>query len=158
MPKSKILVRDIMVKTVVSVLPETPLIKAAKMLALHNFDGMPVVDKENKLVGIITEYDFISKSSMIHIPTFQIILDNLKIFKKDKFKFENELKKISSFIVQDVMNCEPITLSPDDTLEKAIETFTNHHRVNPIPVVSDKLKVVGVISRFDILKPFHDMI
>lgn len=47
--QEKVSVKDIMTKRVVSVGPDTLLIEAAKILADRNFDGIPVVDKDNKL-------------------------------------------------------------------------------------------------------------
>ena len=75
-------VTDVMEKNVISVHPETPLIDAAKVLAEHKFDGVPVVDANNTLVGILTEYDLVSQGSAIHLPTFQMILQNIRVFKK----------------------------------------------------------------------------
>ena len=81
-------VQSIMTRDVVSVKPDTPLQEAAEVLARHGFNGMPVVDEENKLVGIITEYDLVAKGSAIHLPTFQLILQNIKVYNKDKSRFQ----------------------------------------------------------------------
>ena len=83
---AKIFAKDIMSKQVVTVHPETTLLDVAKVLAEHNFDGVPVVDNDNKLVGIVTEYDLINKTSAVHLPTLQVILRNLPQFKKEKKK------------------------------------------------------------------------
>ena len=69
--------KDIMTREVVSVHPDTSLLDAAKLIAEYNFDGVPVVDNENRLVGIVTEYDLINKTSAVHLPTLQVILKNL---------------------------------------------------------------------------------
>lgn len=148
-------VQSIMSQDVVSVRPETPLQEAAELLARHGFDGMPVVDEENKLVGIITEYDLISKGSAIHLPTFQKIIENLGIYHKDKTSFKNDFAELASLQVKDVMNKDPLTLAEDATYEEAVAAFRDHHRVNPIPVIDQYRKVVGVVSRFDVLKPLH---
>ena len=60
---SYLTVKDIMTREVVSVKPETPLQEAAEVLAYHGFDGVPVVDEANKPVGILTEYDLLSKGN-----------------------------------------------------------------------------------------------
>lgn len=152
-----------MTKSVISVYPEISLVEAAKVIVSHNFDGLPVIDHDNNLIGIITTYDLISKGSLLHLPTFQIILKNVDILKKDlselkeDLNFKEDLKTVASLTVKDIMNSEPLTVSPDTTLEKAIMIFRDHHRVNPIPVINDHNKVVGVLSRFDVLKPFNFM-
>jgi len=144
-----------MTREVVSVKPETPLQEAAEILAKRGFDGMPVVDEESKLVGILTEYDLISKGSATHLPTFQKIIQNLGVYSKDKSQFTKDFEEISSLKVKDVMNKDPLTLFEDATYEEAVQAFRDHHRVNPIPVIDNDRKVIGVISRFDVLKPLH---
>lgn len=155
MIQEKASVKDIMTKEVVSVGPDTPLIEAAKILVEYKFDGVPVVDKENKLAGILTEYDLISKSSAIHLPTFQKIIQDIGVYRKDKKHFTKDLEEIASLRVKDVMNNDPLTLPEDATYEDAVTAFRDHHRVNPIPVIDKDKKVVGVVSRYDVLKPVH---
>ncbi|OGZ46018.1 MAG: hypothetical protein A3J54_02205 [Candidatus Ryanbacteria bacterium RIFCSPHIGHO2_02_FULL_45_13b] len=144
-----------MTKEVVSVSPDTPLIESARILAEHSFDGMPVVGKDNKLVGILTEYDLISKGTAVHLPTLQTVLQDVKVYNKDKSTFKETFEEIASLRVSDVMNPEPLTLDEDVTFEEAIIAFRDHHRVNPIPVVNKKKEVVGVVSRYDIVKSLY---
>lgn len=155
MNQQSLLVKDIMTKEVITVFEDTPLVDAAKILSERGFDGVPVVDHDNKLVGILTEYDLISKGSAIHLPTFQTILQNVAVFGKDKSQFRKEFKEIAALAVRDVMNRDPLTLSKDATFEEAVAAFRDHHRVNPIPVIDKNRRITGVMSRFDILKPLH---
>ena len=149
---TKIFAKDIMSKEVVSVHPDTPLLDVAKVLAEHNFDGVPVVDSDNKLVGIVTEYDLINKTSAVHLPTLQVVLRNLPQFKKEEAHFQEEILNLK---VTDIMNKEPLTLNEDVPYDEVIKLFREHHRVNPIPVIDKDGKVKGVVSRFDVLRPFH---
>lgn len=155
--KRDVSVRDIMAADVVSVRPDTPLADAAKILAEHSFDGVPVTDTDGRLVGILTEYDLISKGSAIHLPTFQLIMENLPVLKKDHSQFQKEIQAVTALVVRDVMNSDPLTLPEDATFEQTVQTFRDHHRVNPIPIISAERKVIGVVSRFDILKPLRDL-
>lgn len=150
----KILIRDIMTKKVLSVSPETLLTEATRIITEHNFDGMPVLDKDGKLIGIITEYDLITKTSTVNASFLQKIISDIYTSTKHPFP-EQEQKDISQMTVENIMNREPLTLREDATFEDAIETFKAHHRVNPIPIVDDQNKVVGIISRFDILRPLN---
>ena len=152
MADDNIKLKDIMTKEVISVYPDTPLLDVAKALAEHNFDGVPVIDKDNKLVGLVTEYDLINKTSAVHLPTLQVILRNLPQFKQEEAHFQQE---ILSLKVTDIMNNDPLTLTPDTSYDDVIKLFREHHRVNPIPVIDENHKVVGVISRFDVLRPFR---
>jgi CBS domain-containing protein len=149
---TKVFAKDIMTKEVIAVHIDTPLLDVAKVLAEHNFDGVPVTDKDNKLIGLVTEYDLINKTSAVHLPTLQVILRNLPQFKKEEQHFQQE---ILSLKVSDIMNKDPLTMPPDMPYEEVIKLFREHHRVNPIPVVDKGGKILGVISRFDVLRPFH---
>ncbi len=156
-PSKKVLVRDIMTKKVVSISPDTSLFEAAKIISEHNFDGMPVVDKENHIIGIVTEYDLIMRTSTANASFLQKILNEVYLKQTDKVKdaAEEGAREIASLKVSDIMNKEPLVLKEDASFEEVIATFIAHHRVNPIPIVDSENKVVGIISRFDILRPLN---
>ena len=137
-----------------SVYPETSLLEAHNIIAAHQFDGAPVVDKENTLIGILTEYDLIVKGSSLHLPTFQKILAELSVYQKDKRQFQNEVEELKQLTVKDVMNNDPLMLPDTASFEEVVTAFRDHHRVNPIPVVDANKKVVGVVSHYDVLKLF----
>lgn len=148
-------ISDVMTKEVVVVAPDMPLLDAAKILAEHHFDGVPVVDKQNVLVGILTEYDLVSKGSLIHLPTMQKILQNLSVMQEDRLRFRKESEAITSLTVGDVMNSDPMTLAPDASISEVIMLFSDHHRVNPVPVIDADRKVVGIVSRYDLIRLFR---
>lgn len=145
-------VRDLMTRHVVGVRPEQSLIEAAQILFDHNFDGLPVTDDSGRLVGIITQYDLISKGANIHLPTFIQLMKNLPLYKKDKAMIKPGLENIVSLKISDVMNTDPITIGPDQPVDEASAMFTQHHRVNPIPVINSSRQLVGIISRYDIIR------
>ena len=146
-------VQDVMTREVVSVSPDATLAEAAMLLHTHGFSGLPVVDEHNVLKGILTEYDLISGGFAVHLPTVQIILQ--KFVTVPEGPFAQELEKIAALRVRDVMNKEPMTLLEDMPLAEAVLAFQAHHRVNPMPVIDASNKVVGIVSRFDILKIFR---
>ena len=147
-------VQDIMVREVISVHPDTAVSEAHEVISRGNFDGVPVVDADNRLVGILTEYDLIVKGSSLHLPTFQKILSELPVYRKNQGEFQKEIKELQSLRVRDVMNSDPLTLPDDAPFEAVIAAFREHHRVNPIPVVDKNNIVVGVVSRYDVVKLF----
>src|SRR3989344_1456448 len=94
--------REIMTKEVMSVKPEMPMLAAAKILTQNKFHGLPVVDSDNKLIGLFTEYDLISSvgdDKSVHLPTLQTVISNLRVFGKDKHEFKKEIKEISNLKV-----------------------------------------------------------
>lgn len=147
--------KDIMTRKVISVHPEDSIFEAHKIISKNNFDGVPVVDADNHLAGILTEYDLITKGSSVHLPTLQKVMSNFKIYKKDRGQFKKEIEELQDLKVKDIMNKDPLTLTQEVFFEEVVTTFKDHHRVNPIPIIDDNNKVVGVISRYDVLKSFN---
>jgi len=60
-----ILAREIMTEPVISVAPDMPVDRIARLLAEHRITGMPVVDDKGRVVGIVTEYDVIAKRGKV---------------------------------------------------------------------------------------------
>jgi CBS domain-containing protein len=146
-------IKDIMTANPITVKAEMPLIDAAKLMTDHKFNGLPVIDDEGLLVGIVTEYNLISNQSGIHLPTLQTVLAQLPVFSKDKSEFTEEVAAVTKLTVKDVMNGDPLTLPTTATYDEVVRAFQDHHGVNPIPVTDSTRKLVGVVSRYDVLKP-----
>jgi CBS domain-containing protein len=142
---------DIMTTKAVSVSPDMLITEANEIIYKNSFNGLPVVNGENMLLGIITEYDLIAKGSNIHLPTFQKIVSELKIDKQNK-SLGNDLDELKKLKVSDVMNIEPLTLTSEAPFEDIVRAFQEHHRVNPIIVIDENKSVVGIISRSDLLR------
>src|SRR5258708_2818073 len=146
----------LMTPQVITVPPETPPMETVNILLQHNFNGLPVVDNEQKLIGLITEYDLIIKGTSIHLPTFIKLMNQIGVYQQDKALIKNELKEIMSLKVTDAMNNDPLTLPPGASLLNIVGAFTAHHKVNPIPIVDGDKKLQGIISRSDMLKFMGD--
>lgn len=143
-----------MTKKVITVKLDTPLIEAVNILLKNGFNGLPVVE-DGILVGIVTEYDMIIKGSSIHLPTFLRLFEGLEIYKKDPL-IKDELKKVFNTKVRDVINNDPLTLFEFSSVFEVVDTFTKHHKVNPIPIVDQNKKLLGIISRSDMLRFLGD--
>jgi CBS-domain-containing membrane protein len=146
-------VKDIMTADAVSVKPETPLVDVATLLTQRQFNGVPVVDEHGQLIGIITEYNLISGASGVHLPTLQKVLSQIPVFSKDKKEFSKDVEDVMKLTARDVMNNDPFTLPNTATYDETVKAFQSHHAINPIPVVDSQRRLVGVVSRFDVLKP-----
>jgi CBS domain-containing protein len=147
-------VEDLMTKNPATVSPDTPVVTAANILFGRHFNGLPVVDNEGTLCGIFTDHDLLVNGSSIHLPTFLKLLEGLPVYKEKMEPLSRDIKKIISMKVRDVMNSDPLTLRADTGIEEALRAFSEHHRVNPIPIVDSEKKLVGILSRYDIIKFF----
>lgn len=145
-------VKDIMTKKVITVKPDTPIYEVARLLFEQNLTGMPVIDESKKVVGIITEYDLMSRERHIHIPTF---LDLMKEFKvRDTHQIKKRIKAITQLQVKELMTQEVVRVSPDTEISQAAKIFADQH-INPLPVVNETGQLVGIVSRADIVKLFE---
>lgn len=143
-----------MTKEVISVRRETPFLEAVDLMLKNNFNGLPVVAKGNRLVGMLNEYDLTLKGSSIHLPTFLKLLQKFDIYSKDKKFLETDVRKILAMRVQDVMNPSPFSLGENATLTQAVKVFSEYSDLNPIPIVDKKKRLVGILARYDIIKLF----
>ncbi|MFO8009336.1 MAG: CBS domain-containing protein [Dehalococcoidia bacterium] len=124
------LVRDVMTTNVVTVPSNTPVLDARKIMETHNIRRLPVVDK-GKLVGVVTK-----NMTRRAAPTEATSLSVWEInYLTAKMK------------VKDIMRKNPVTATPDITVECAVAT-AQERGVGALPVVEDNL-VVGIITTND---------
>jgi CBS domain-containing protein len=147
-----ITIADVMTREVVSVRPEDSIEKVISVFAEKNFAGLPVVDEKGILAGIITQYDLVTKGSGIHIPTLVKTLEGVNMVQPERMVLEGTLAPIKKLLAKDVMNTDPLCVRGSDPIEQAVLQFAEHHKVNPIIVVDDSKKLIGVISRHDLIK------
>lgn len=149
-----ITVSSLMTPNPVVIAPENSLIEAANILSERHFNGLPVVDKDGILIGIVTDHDLLTKGSAIHLPTFLKLLGGFDIYRNESLEVGDDVKKILKMKVKDIMNADPLTLLETATVEEGLRAFAEHHRVNPIPIIDQNKKLKGVLSRHDIIKMF----
>ena len=140
--------KDIMTKEVITVSPETEVTQAAKLLLEHHLNGLPVVDKEGNLKGIICQEDLIVQQQQIPMPSFFTLLDGLIPLKSYK-SLEKEVAKIAATTVANAMTSDPVTIHPETELEN-IATLMVKHNTHTLPVL-DQGKLVGIIGKEDVL-------
>ena len=146
---------DIMTTKVVSISPGAPLSEAAQMMNAWGFSGLPVVDENRRLEGLITQSDFLSSDKAIHIPTLQRILESMTVDRSGKRTVEGDVQPLKNLTVRDVMNSDPITLRDGALLPEVIDAFRRKRAgEEPIPVVDEQNVVVGVVGHRDIIKLF----
>ena len=141
--------KDIMTKKVIVVHPETEIVQAARLLLEHHINGLPVVDQEGRLEGMICQDDLITQQKKLPLPSYFIILDSLIPLTSQK-DIEKALKKMAAVTVAEVMSSDPITVESETELEE-IATLMVKHTIHTVPVL-DQGRLVGIIGKEDILK------
>lgn len=141
---------DIMTTDVISVHPDDDVEKVAELLLKHHISGLPVLDDDGKLVGVVTEGDLVFRQKRVRAPLHVVILDSLIYLEKPQ-RFMDELKRTAALRVGDLMTKKLHTVGPDASLQ-TVATKMVEKRINRIPVIDADGKLLGLISRQDIVK------
>jgi len=146
---------EIMTREVIAVQPDTPVSEIARLLNRSDVSGVPVVDPNGTVVGIITELDLILRNARLHFPTYIRILDSI-IYLQDPRRYRQDLQRALGTTAEEIMTREVISITPDTDVED-IATLMVEKRVNPIPILEGK-RLVGIISRADLIRLMvHDL-
>jgi CBS domain-containing protein len=139
-------VRDYMTRDVVSVGRAANMAEIVDLLNKHEVSGVPVVDGEGKLLGVVTHEELIS----IFIPHYFSMFDDLA-FMDDLESIETQtMSQIepSLFLAEDLMVAAPVTVKPGTSIIKAAALLLNK-KLYFLPVVDASGKVVGILNRGD---------
>lgn len=137
---------QIMTRPVFTVLPESTILEAANLMLERRISGLPVVDAAGKLVGIVSEGDFIRRSEIGSQRKRSRFLKFILGPGQSATDFVHEHgRKIS-----EIMTHEPVTISEDTPIE-SIVTLMEKNRLKRLPVIRDD-RVVGIVSRANLLQ------
>lgn len=142
-------IKDIMTRDVVTVSIKDNVEKCASLLIEHGLSGLPVLDENEKLVGIVTEGDLIRRASRIKGPAVLEVLGGM-IYLDSPKKFIDELKHSMGQKAGDIMSDKIITINEEQTIEEGA-TLLVEKAVKRLPVVDEKGYLVGIVSRRDIM-------
>lgn len=139
----EVLVQDVMTTDVITVLKFEDIMHVAKILSEKNISGLPVVDKENHVIGMITQADILSMVGMRREHTFKDLLKHML--------GEQLPEQKKGDIVADIMAAPVVTIKRDMNIAEAAQLM-DEKRIRRLVVVDEKNLLVGIISRADILK------
>jgi len=143
-------VKNIMTTDVITVNENATVEKCANILSTHHLSGLPVLDDEGHIKGVITEGDLIRRNSRIKGPAFLELLGGI-IYLDNPNKFLDDVKKSMGQFARDVMSNDLITVSPDAEIEDAA-TLLVRKKIKRLPVLDREGKLIGILSRKDIMK------
>lgn len=146
-------VADIMTREVVSVRPDTRVGEIARIFREKDLSGLPVVTEDGELVGIVTELDMLKRHAKPQLPAFLPLLGAYIPLRSKEYN--ESLRRITGVVAQDIMTTPVNTTTPDVDIED-VATVMVSNRSNPLPVVNAEGRLVGIISRTDILRVFEE--
>jgi len=123
--------------------------EVAHVLSENNIGGVPVVDADNKIVGIITEKDLLYKDIEPRVPA-AVNIQGATLFLEGISRYRKELKKLVATRAEDIMTRDVITVDENTEVERVARIMVESD-ITRVPVVNNG-KLVGIISRADIVK------
>ena len=142
---------EIMRSDTPSVTREEEARRAIELLAETDLGAIPVVDSDQKVVGIVSESDLIlsEEESDLHLPHYLNIMGGV-VFVGSMKGFEERLNKAFATNVRDLMTGDPVVVSTTDTAETVAKKIADKHH-NHLPVVDADGRLAGMVTRADAL-------
>lgn len=141
--------QDIMTPNPITTHPETSISDAVKVLLEKGFNGMPVVDSEGKLMGIICQSDLVAQQQRLELPSVFTLLDGFIPLPGWK-KAERAFEKMSALTVGEAMTKNPVSITPETGIDEVASLMVKA-KYYSLPVLHEG-KVVGIVGKEDILR------
>lgn len=146
-------ITQVMSQPVRTVHPDTPLAEAAHLMVSERISGLPVVDNEGRMVGLITEADFLRALGVpAQQPNHNIwqTLESLFTHLAHHTELETPADPVSAHMVRNVL-----CVRPDQDLHHVLEIMCKHS-VKRVVVCDEDHHVLGMVTRSDLVRVFFD--
>ncbi len=141
---------EIMTPEPVTVTEETGVQEVARIMLEAQHHGVPVVDAENRLVGIVTETDLVDSTKRIHLPTVITILDTLIPIGGFR-QYAEDLRKATATTAGELCTRDVDYVLPDADLQD-VATLLSEHHIHMVPVLDEAGRLLGVITNTDVIR------
>ncbi len=139
---------NIMSKTVVLVEEGMALVQAATLLAEKEISGAPVVNSDGKLVGVVSEKDFLKEMGFGATPSFMQIVTHCLNHKSCM------IGRLHNRTIGDIMTKPPVTGTPEMTIGSIAALFADR-RINRLPIIDNNGWPIGIVTRTDLAHSFN---
>ena len=143
--------KDVMTRDLIAVTPDATVLQAARLMLQHHISGLPVVDASGKLVGILSEGDFLRRRETATQRRRSRWLE----FLMGPGKIASEYTQSHGSKVAEVMTSDVRTVGEDTDLEKIVELMEKH-RIKRVPVIRDD-RIVGIVTRSNLMHAMVSM-
>ncbi|MEU5047662.1 CBS domain-containing protein [Streptomyces griseorubiginosus] len=143
-------VGSVMTSEVVRATYGTPFKEVARLLREHRISGLPVIDEDDKVIGVISETDLMTRQAEMpdpYEPKKRIRIAHLTPAGR------KQAAKARARTAGQLMSVPPVTVHADNTIVEAARTMAQHH-VERLPVLDEEDRLVGIVTRRDLLKVF----
>ena len=143
--RRRVQVRDVMTPRVVTVQAGTPLAQVAERMAHEGVSGVPVVDAQGRVVGVISEADFLAQMADAAATSFMGVIAQCLQGKHCL------AVPVRGRTAADIMSAPPVTVQEDASVQEVAERMATS-AINRLPVVDAQGVVVGIVSRADLVQ------
>ncbi|MEM7594459.1 MAG: CBS domain-containing protein [Cyanobacteria bacterium P01_A01_bin.83] len=143
-------VSEIMTTDPITVSPETSLEDAIKILADKKISGLPVVNPQGDLIGVISETDLTWQATGVDTPPYIMFLDSV-IYLQNPAKHNQEVHKALGQTVGEAMSERPTTVNENQLVPEAARIM-HENKVRRLPVINDQGKLTGIITQGDVIR------
>jgi len=143
-------VAEIMTRAVVTATPEMPVTEVARLMGQHGISGLPVLDGD-RLVGLVTELDLIARHQEPEMPSIFSFFGGYFAF--GEREYEEEMRRILATPAAALMTTTVFSIREDATIEE-LASLMYEREVNPVPVLNAQRRLVGIVSRSDLIRLF----
>uniref|UniRef100_A0A7V4G7E7 CBS domain-containing protein n=1 Tax=Desulfobacca acetoxidans TaxID=60893 RepID=A0A7V4G7E7_9BACT len=141
--------RDIMTREVITVNVDASVEDLARLLETHRISGVPVLDQDGALVGVVTQSDLVRRSRDLELPPALNILD-IHLFLETPSRFLKRLTQLLGNRVGEVMTPHPVVVAPDTPVQE-IARIMDTQKVHTLPVMAEG-KLVGIVGKLDLIR------
>jgi CBS domain-containing protein len=151
-----ILAKEVMTTPVVSVEADTPLKRLAEVLDEYLFSGVPVVDRDNNVIGVVSETDILRYTKQIIGQPLRdphrFLANNREVLHVNvPHRGMEVVELVASATVETLMTREVFTVGENTSLRRVIELMCERD-INRVPVIDEAGKLAGIISRADVIR------
>jgi CBS domain-containing protein len=143
-------VADWMNRELLTVTPSTQISDAVKLLVDRHISGLPVIDDEGKLVGVISESDLMWREQGVEQPPYMLFLGGV-IYFQNPLTYERDLHKALGQTVGEVMTPHAVSITAETTLPEAAKIM-HDKKIHRLPVVDENNHPIGIITESDIVR------
>jgi CBS-domain-containing membrane protein len=143
-------VRDVMTTRVVAVRKNATFKDMAALLTEYRVSAFPVLDDEEKVIGVVSEADLLSKEALVADMGSQAAW----LGRIAGSPYHDEFAKAAAVTAADLMTKPPVVVTPDEPVTSAARLMY-HGRVKRLPVVGEKGQLIGIVSRADVLSVYR---
>jgi len=140
---------EIMSTDIKTIKRNTSIEEIAHILTENNISGLPVVDDDNIVIGMVTQKDLLYKDIEPRFPAVVEILGGL-IFLRGVGKYREELRKVLATEAEGIMTRNVITVNEDTEVERIAQLMVEKD-INRVPVLKDG-RLTGIVSRADMVR------